>query len=438
MAEEGVDSLKARVWTISGLIAISLLVCFIGIMLGEKVLRWLFWGMGAVCGGVAALLVSLMTRGIKEAMRRERAQAANLRQKYATLLHRHRVFASEFERERLLANTFRELASTVNPEELLDRLLRRVMSLVGARVGYIMIPDERGNLRVRASSGEGVLPEGEIKLGEGLAGRAALFTVPLALDFFKGKEVRLDSLPDDPGFRAKAVGVPLVMAGERIAGVMVVEDGGGEGFDRADLSLLELIAAHAAVAVERAGLYKRIEEMAVTDQLTGLANRRHLEKRLEEEMGRARRYGTSLSAIMFDIDCFKEFNDTYGHLVGDSILREVAYILRTGVRRTDIVARYGGEEFCLILPDCKLEEAVVLAERLRAKVESLPFKIPDVDDVDEPLRITVSAGVATFPDDALSEQKLLDRADEALYEAKRRGRNCVVSYREVPSEAEEG
>lgn len=427
MAGGRLKTMSKRARAIGWLIGVGLLLCLLGLAFKRSgAIPWVLWAAGATCGGVASFLALSMVREAEEAVEREREQIKGLRQKYADLLHRQRIIASEFERERMLVEVFRELASTASPEELLDRLLERVMSLLGARAGYIMMPGEGGTLKVEASKGEPATPAGSVRVGETLAGKAALLKVPVAVDL-KGREVRLEGPPKDSLFRAAAVGVPLV-AGEKVAGVMVIEDRNGEGFDRVDLGLLELIAAHAAIAVERAGLYKRVEEMAVTDQLTGLANRRYLERRLEEEMERARRYGTSLSVIMLDIDHFKRINDTFGHLAGDAVLREVAQILRNGVRRTDVVARYGGEEFCIVSPDCRLPEAVALAERLRGKVEGHPFRVPGLD---QPLKVTVSAGVAEFPGDARSKPELLDCADSALYEAKRRGRNCVVSYKEV-------
>lgn len=184
--------------------------------------------------------------------------------------------------------------------------------------------------------------------------------------------------------------------------------------DQADL--LNGVASQAAMAIRHAQLFEAQEENALTDELTKLPNRRALAQRLLQEMQRARRHHTGLAFLMIDLDHFKQVNDTYGHLNGDAVLAELASILSTGLRESDVCARYGGEEFALILPETDLAGARTLAERLRAKVASATFP--------GGLKLTISVGVAASDEPAVFTQ-LIDRADQALYAAKQGGRNQV-------------
>lgn len=166
-----------------------------------------------------------------------------------------------------------------------------------------------------------------------------------------------------------------------------------------------------------------LRKLATTDPLTGIGNRRVLSQQLQRELLRAKRYGRALSLLFIDIDYFKPLNDRYGHAVGDQMLRELAQYLMSSVRRIDIIARYGGEEFVIILPETMKEHALMLADRIRRKVARYPFgqaySIP-------PGTLTVSIGVASYPEDGTSATRLIAHADQALYSAKRQGRNLVL------------
>ncbi len=184
--------------------------------------------------------------------------------------------------------------------------------------------------------------------------------------------------------------------------------------DRSVFSLTDLLAAETAVTLERVGLLARLEAIARTDELTGLPNRRAWQEELSRELPRARRSGFPLCVAMLDLDHFKRYNDEQGHQAGDRLLKRVAGAWTAELRATDILVRYGGEEFALALPGCGVEDALVTVERLRAVI---------------PSGQTCSAGIACWDGDELALQ-LLDRADRALYEAKRSGRDrAVISQR---------
>jgi two-component system cell cycle response regulator len=164
---------------------------------------------------------------------------------------------------------------------------------------------------------------------------------------------------------------------------------------------------------------EQMKHLAETDPLTGLFNRRALTDKLEQEMDRAARYATRLTCLMIDIDNFKQINDTYGHLVGDHVLRQIAVLLKREQRSVDIVARYGGEEFVVLLPETTVSESRSFAERILRRVAQHDF-----GEAGKPVRVTISIGVASYPDEQITDgESLLKLADSRLYRAKTEGRN---------------
>jgi diguanylate cyclase (GGDEF)-like protein len=199
-----------------------------------------------------------------------------------------------------------------------------------------------------------------------------------------------------------------------------------EYFTRSEQEIFSLLAHFISVAFSNSMLYQKMEQISITDELTGLYNYRYFKKRLENEILRAKRYSHSLSLILFDVDYFKNYNDVLGHPSGDVALRNIANILKSSIRKSDIPVRYGGEEFCVILPEANINDAKLFAERLRRKIEAYPFE----GKKEQPGgKLTISIGVASFPETAESLQSMIDRADAALYNAKRQGRNktCLIS-----------
>ena len=219
-----------------------------------------------------------------------------------------------------------------------------------------------------------------------------------------------------PDARNLAV-VPL--AADAVVGVLVAETGRrpGSRIERRVVATTERFAGHTALAMRNANLLERMQQMAVTDGLTQLANRRSFDRSLDRELQRATRTDGRLSVVLLDIDHFKALNDTHGHLVGDNVLREIAAALAECGREYDTIARYGGEEFAAVLPGCSSALAVQVADRLRRAVEEAGTEVP----------VTASCGVATYPYDGADIESLLGAADRALYSAKHAGRNQVFS-----------
>jgi two-component system cell cycle response regulator len=193
---------------------------------------------------------------------------------------------------------------------------------------------------------------------------------------------------------------------------------GGGAYGLLDIQYITQITRFASIAIENANLYWQ----ATTDRMTKLFSHHYFQQNLEEEVSRALRYNSVFSLIMFDIDHFKKFNDTYGHLQGDLIIKEIARILRRSVRTVDFTARYGGEEFAVVLPQVDAKGAAVVAERIRTSIDTYEFP-----GEEGPLRVSVSIGVAEFkPQRMRSPSQLIAEADKALYQSKELGRNRVT------------
>ena len=226
-----------------------------------------------------------------------------------------------------------------------------------------------------------------------------------------------------------AVALPFSMKDQQVGVVFLRTTGDDRPLTRSDAQFAETVIRTAVAAIGKAYDFetavldrKRLEKLAATDPLTGCLNRRALSEELEQELDRARRYGLAITILLADIDRFKLVNDTRGHIAGDSVLRQVGDILRREARSVDIVARYGGEEFVVVMPETALHGAAIFAERLRRRVMQHNFAEPG----EVPLNLTVSIGLASFPDDRVSSaDSFVALADQALYRAKNEGRNLV-------------
>lgn len=194
-----------------------------------------------------------------------------------------------------------------------------------------------------------------------------------------------------------------------------------------DIEYLEELANQASTTINRANVYAEILKHATVDALTGFYNRRQLDERIKQEISGSIRQNTPLCAIMTDIDHFKNINDTYGHAVGDLVLKTVSQVMRRQLREYDVAGRYGGEEFAILLPFTKLKEAKMVAERLRKSIQNCKIDISEIIPDSDKINVTISIGIYEFQSTD-NEQDLLINADKALYEAKDNGRNRVIIY----------
>jgi len=235
---------------------------------------------------------------------------------------------------------------------------------------------------------------------------------------------RAAQVPDTPVEPQASIVLPLHVM-NKVIGVLNLDRLGGKTYTNEEFELVKPFANLAAIAIENASLYERSQLRAVTDPLTGLYNHGHFQETLEHEVRRCERYGDAFSLLMIDLDHFKRVNDRFGHPRGDHVLHQVAKILGATTREADYAARYGGEEFAILLPKTSPADARLLADRIRARVRDI------VVEPGDGFRISASIGVADFPVCGLDAKTMLGAADTALLWAKRRGRNCVLYYRDV-------
>lgn len=216
---------------------------------------------------------------------------------------------------------------------------------------------------------------------------------------------------------------PLMDSEQRCGGLFSVETGEPDQFTDEIKQVFMTLVKNVSVAYFRATLYQKMERLATIDGLTGLNNHRTFQEILGKEIERSERYNRSVSLLLMDIDHFKSFNDTYGHPVGDLVLKEIAACIQRSIRINDVSARYGGEEFVVIIPESEDQHALKTAERIRSTIE-----LYTIFSLNRKLKVTVSIGCSVYPKNATSQQMLIDTADKALYAAKNGGRNRVVRY----------
>ena len=222
---------------------------------------------------------------------------------------------------------------------------------------------------------------------------------------------------------ARSLLVLPLLSGDEAVGTLTLAARAEKRFGKDVREMLGVIANQVAVGLENGLLYKRMETMATTDGLTGLTNHRTFQDRFAQLLDRAVRHNLKAAVVLCDVDHFKKVNDTYGHPVGDEVLRRVARVLQEVPRKIDLTARYGGEEFAVVLDNADVEQARVVGERIRQEVCKL-----EIESDKGPFKVTMSLGVAAFPDDGKDRAALIEHADHALYHAKHSGRNQVVTY----------
>jgi len=327
------------------------------------------------------------------------------------------------------------LASSLELDQVIGIITEKIGQVMGFEGFFVLLTDEdQKNLAIRA-----VLNDER----KGLIGR---LVDPLRGNFTKSLRVRkillitdlseifregddLELLPESGSF----LSLPLLRKGQ-VLGLLNFTRSATDAFPNDSVRLLTAVAHQAAMAVLNARLYQQKIDLSVTDELTQLANRRLMQSHLEREWDRASRYNNPLSLLMIDIDYFKKYNDRNGHLLGDEVLRGTARILESNTRKIDTVSRFGGEEFVIILPGQDKPSALSVADKLRRAVQEADFPRADVQPGG---RLTISIGVASYPDDADDAAKLLDRSDLALYASKRSGRNRTTAYDEEVQKMDE-
>jgi diguanylate cyclase (GGDEF)-like protein len=234
-----------------------------------------------------------------------------------------------------------------------------------------------------------------------------------------------------PDWSGSMISIPLMMADD-VIGVMNLSRWQVGGFSSAEQRLLKLLADQAAIAIINARLHEAVSRQALSDTLTGLPNRRALDRYLDHQVNRSMRTGRPFGVLMMDLDGFKRINDTWGHVVGDQVLHDVAAFLASTSRASDFLARYGGDELSMVLPEANGEVAAKSAENLRQRFASYACLLPDGSTA----RLGISGGIAIYPTHARSAADLLRAADEALYRAKKHARGTFLMARGFTGELE--
>lgn len=355
----------------------------------------------------------------------------------------HRIPVKTRDELGLLARTFNRMTGNVDilykvssamnllsePDDLLALILDEAIKAIEAERGSLMLLDDATDeLFLKVVRGIEVLPGAArvtIRQGEGIAGKVVQTGRPRMVNkgHMDSEFKRFDEARDRESRISSLLCVPLLVDSQPIGVINIVNKTGGNGeFTANDLNFLQVLASHASVAINNNKLY----ELAITDGMTKLFIHRHFQNKMDEELIRARRYHTPLCLVMFDIDHFKNFNDTYGHQQGDVVLVNVAKILKDTVREIDVPARYGGEEFAIVLPQTDVSGAVAFAERLRSRIEEYDFP-----GQSEPLHVTISLGIACYPYTAQEKMELIKKTDDALYQSKEGGRNMWTVHESV-------
>lgn len=337
----------------------------------------------------------------------------------------------EFDRHSTFAHSIRYFADHIDasdPAQTYQSIVAQSADLLNAERGSLFLLDESTNaLTLTAARGmRASLAEVDpIPAGEGIAGLVLREGRPLV--------TTIDALGQtsspERGYKTKSfISYPIAIGNRKFGVLNLTDKIGGGAYDASDLNVIDLVAPQIALAMERASWQHRANQyqlMSITDPLTGLHNRRYLEARLAEELSRSKRYNYPLSFMMIDIDDFKVYNDLNGHQAGDRALEITAQCLRAALRKVDVASRYGGEEFSILLPQTTLQEAGVLADRIRRRIIGTQFP----HGKSQPLAaVTVSIGLSSFSPSLDSAEAIVRAADRALYHAKSHGKNRAYAY----------
>jgi diguanylate cyclase (GGDEF)-like protein len=325
----------------------------------------------------------------------------------------------------VLNEVARALSSTIEMDQLLDLIYQQLSRIIPTDSYFVGVYEpNNSSIEMQIIVDDGAhFSKQKIPYGDGLSSLVIQQRQPLLI---RRLSIERGSLPIKPvpigGVKRSEswLGVPLLMS-DGFTGVLAVASYKPNVFKTDDITLLSNIAGQVTLVLDNARHHAQVEEQARRDSLTGVYNHGYFVAQLNKEIAQGRQEKT-VSLIMLDIDFFKQYNDTYGHIIGDQVLRLIVQAIQAHVKSTDTVARWGGEEFGIVLPNTTLEQAQIVANRIRQTLLTIPLTDESGKAFPKP---TVSQGIATFPDHANDAGQLVDIADASLYEAKRAGRDQV-------------
>jgi diguanylate cyclase (GGDEF)-like protein len=326
-------------------------------------------------------------------------------------------------------NIFHDVAKALTSSLNLDSILQTIMEKMAAYFrpdtwSLLMVDEQKDELYFAIAVGEAAatLKTVRLKVGEGIAGWVAKH----------GEALIVPDVYTDPRFAKRIdemtkwktrsiICIPL-RSKHRVLGVIQLINCPVENFSENDIMLLQALCDYAAIAIDNARAVERIQELTITDDVTGLYNARHLYKTLEAEVYRSARFGYEFTVIFIDLDHFKHVNDTHGHLIGSKLLAEIGHTIKCHLRLIDYAFRYGGDEFVILLPQTSKDAARIVAKRLLDVFRTAKFLAEDSLG----LNVRASMGVASYPDDAKSAHEIIRQADEMMYSVKNTTRDNVA------------
>lgn len=317
-----------------------------------------------------------------------------------------------------------KMSSILDLNHLVDFVIKKSSEILGSEKCSLMLFDnDSQELVIKGSFGldEKAIKETRLKYGDSISGRVAAAGIPVLV-----RNIENDanfSRKNQPQYKTKSFMVAPVMVHGKLVGIVNVADKQSlfekkPQFNEIDLKILCSIVRQASIAIENANYYRHLEFLSTSDPVTDLFNHRYFIKRLDREMHRLKRYKRPLSLLMFDIDNFKAYNDSFGHIEGDKLLKEFGSIFKKELRSVDVICRYAGDEFVAILPETNSRDAQVVGEKIIRAANNIKFKS----------NISLSVGVAEYSNKTLNRRDLIMKADQALYQAKKEGKNRVFSF----------
>ncbi|MBE9504594.1 MAG: GGDEF domain-containing protein [Proteobacteria bacterium] len=309
-------------------------------------------------------------------------------------------------------------------DDVLQHVVKTASSLTASDAATIRLFNlQTGKLDIKAGIGlsSDFLAQPPLELGEGIIGKVVQDCKEfISTDVTKESHCSQKDLAQVEGINS-ILSVPLKNK-EKAIGSLSIYRKSSKAFTDSELLLMSIFAAQAVEAVEKTNQLESLKKQAIFDQLTDVYNRHYVIKRLDEEIKRANRFNHPITITFIDIDDFKKFNDKHGHLLGDKLLKDFTQLIRKGLRKNDLLGRYGGEEFLLVTPETDKEGAQAIANKLLALTKKYSFLGCDGDVTG----VSFSAGISCYPEDGTTSEELIDIADKAMYEAKKRGKKSVV------------
>jgi len=324
-----------------------------------------------------------------------------------------------------LVEVGKALASRLTLEGIYQVAMEKISSLLKPTAWSLLIADEKTQdlrFEIVVSQVKAKLKGVTLPPGQGIAGYVAQHGTALLVPDVNQDERFCGEIDKNVGFETHSiVCVPLKTPLKVIGVIQLINALDQHQFSEQDLRILSTIADFTAIAIDNARLMEKVQELSITDELTELYNSRHFQTLIDYEIERAERLETELSLVFIDLDHFKEVNDTYGHLTGSRLLSEVGRIIHDNTRIVNHAARYGGDEFVILLPGAGNEAALGMIKNLQKVFQEADFR----SNCGQPIEVTASIGVATYPTNAENKQELIRLADEAMYEVKKTTRNGV-------------